>query len=89
MNSASIVDQTQFVNLARSRALAFGQTIITSLPGVQEEIASDSTGGIGPMGESGTKQGQDSGRGEDDLVVSDQSAPGGEGWKEGKGRRGL
>jgi hypothetical protein len=98
--TASIVDQTQFVNLARARALAFGETIITSLPSVKDELLHNAphhihhhatsdlplaatTGDLGRADENG--------RGEDDLVVSDQSPPGerGEGWKEGKGKRGF
>ena len=42
---ASIIDERQFVNLARSRALAFGQTVLTSLPDVVDMTANeDSTG---------------------------------------------
>nr|KIR83946.1 cysteine synthase A [Cryptococcus tetragattii IND107] len=36
---ASIVDQKQFVNLARKRALEFGKSEITNIPGHGEEIA--------------------------------------------------
>lgn len=39
---ASIIDERQFVNLARSRALAFGQTVLTSLPDVVDVSASSS-----------------------------------------------
>ncbi|OWZ26431.1 cysteine synthase A [Cryptococcus neoformans] len=36
---ASIVDQKQFVNLARKRALEFGKSELTNIPGHGEEIA--------------------------------------------------
>ncbi|CDZ98135.1 palp-domain-containing protein [Phaffia rhodozyma] len=82
---ASIVDQTQFVNLARKRALEFGKTVITSLPGVRDDLLANRR-------EQGDDQGlglgnQDSGK--VDLVVSDQSESIDGGWKKGVGRRGF
>lgn len=46
---ASIIDERQFVNLARSRALAFGQTVLTSLPDVVDSLE----GGEEDKGDSG------------------------------------
>jgi cysteine synthase A len=51
---ASIIDERQFVNLARSRALAFGQTVLTSLPDVVDVMAGgeDAAGPPTPAGSS-------------------------------------
>lgn len=53
---ASIIDERQFVNLARSRALAFGQTVLTSLPDIVDTTATeDSTGPLTPVGSDGIR----------------------------------
>lgn len=100
---ASYVDATQFVNLARSRALAFGETILTSLPGVKDQLGdasvahpSSTADGISTLASTSAVAAAEAdalprtdGRGEEDLVVSNKGKMDGESWKDGLSPRGL
>ncbi|KAL7415472.1 tryptophan synthase beta subunit-like PLP-dependent enzyme [Mrakia frigida] len=102
---ASIVDQTQFVNLARTLALNFGPTVITSLPGVQNELETSfpspssvhivKTEGVASVVDVNENEGEGELRrtrhdGRGELdLVVSDKDETGEGWKDGKGSRGF